>query len=576
MLQSAAGGLAQVGQRSIGRGDGRCARVLLGVLAAYASVAGAQVPPPDAGRIQEQLRAPELPKKPAAPQIRIEPPRGEAKADSAPFFVSAFRVTGATVFPEERLVALLGEPRRAMRLAEVQALADRITQLYRSQGYIVARALIPAQNVRDGVVELRVVEGRYERIDISNASDISERRLRALLGDVREDAIVHGPTLERAVLLISDLAGIQPKATLEAGTQPGFTNLILEVVPTPFAQYDLSVDNAGSLYTGRYRLSGGAMLNSPLHIGDRLSVRALTSGANLGSVQLAYDAPLGYTSLRAGVFAAHTQYKLGDRFAALDASGSARSYGATLVYPAVRTADINLRAQLAAERRELVDRIGAFGTTNDKSMNLLRWGGSGDARDGLLGGGLTAFQALLTQGRLTLHSPDFVVSDAATAHTQGDFRKLSLAANRLQTVTEKLRLTLAYTGQLAADNLDSSEKFSVGGITAVRAYPPGEAAGDDVHLLQIELRYDAGSWRGGRLTPSFFLDHAYSRLNHRLWDGFNGNNVRRLSDFGLGTEWAIPGAWFVRGWYAHKLGGEAATAEPDRAARLWLQAGLLY
>jgi hemolysin activation/secretion protein len=542
----------------------------------HAIVVNAQVtPPPDAGRIQEQLRVPEPPRKPAAPQIRIAPP-GESKGDSAPFFIRSFRVTGATVFPEPRLAALLGEPQRPMRLAEAQALADRITQLYRRHGYIVARALIPAQNVRDGVVEVRVVEGRYERIDISNASDLSERRLRALLGDVREDALVHGPTLERTVLLISDLAGVQPKATLEAGTQPGYTNLILEVVPTPVAQYDISLDNAGSRYTGHYRLSGGVTLNSPLHVGDRLSVRALSAGANLGSVQLAYDVPLGYSSLRAGAYASDTQYKLGDIYEALDASGSARSYGATLAYPAVRTADFNLRAQLVGERRELVDRIVAFGKTNDRSMNLLRWGGSGDLRDGFFAGGLTAFQVMLTQGRLTLHSPDFVVNDAATARTQGDFRKLSLAANRLQTLTEKLRLTLAYTGQLAADNLDSSEKFSVGGITGVRAYPPGEAAGDDVHLLQIELRYDAGSWRGGRLAPSLFLDHAYSRLNHRLWDGFNGNNVRRLSDFGLGIEWAIPGAWFVRGWYAHKLGGEAATAEPDRAARLWLQAGLLY
>ena len=562
-----------MGQRSTGRSRARCALALAGALAAM--VASAQVPP-DAGRIQEQLRSPELPKQPAAPQIRIEPAPGEAKADTPAFYVASFRVSGATVFPEQRLVALLGEPRRPMRLAEVQALADRITELYRSQGYIVARALIPAQDVRDGIVEVRVVEGRYERIDISNASDLSERRLRGLLGDVREDAVVHGPTLERAVLLIADLAGVQPKATLEAGTQPGFTNLILELVPTPSAQYDLTVDNAGSRYTGRNRLSAGVTLNSPLGIGDRLSARAVTSGANLNSVQVSYDAPLGYSSVRGGAYATDTTYKLGDQFTTLDASGSARSYGAMVVYPALRSAELNLRAQAAAERRELVDRIGAFGTTNDKTMTLVRWGGSGDTRDDLLAGGLTAFQALLTQGTLALHSPDFAASDAATARTQGDFRKLSLAANRLQGLTERLRLIVTYTGQLARDNLDSSEKFSVGGITGVRAYPPGEAAGDDVHLLQAELRYSAGNWRGGRVTPSLFADHAHSRINHQLWEGFNGKNVRRLSDFGVGMEWAIPGAWFVRGWYAHKLGGEPATAERDKAARLWLQAGVLF
>ena len=562
-----------MGQRSTGRGRARCALALFGALAAM--VANAQVPP-DAGRIQEQLRPPEPPRKPPAAQIRIEPPPGEAKADTPPFFVASFRLSGVTVFPEQRLVALLGAPQRPMRLSEVQALVERITELYRAQGYIVARALIPAQDVRDGVVEVRVIEGRYERIDISNASDVTERRLRELLGGVKENAVVHGPTLERAVLLISDLAGIQPKATLEAGTQPGFTNLILEVVPTAFAQYDLTVDNAGSRYTGRNRLSAGVTLNSPLGIGDRLSARAVTSGANLNSVQVSYDAPLGYSSVRAGAYASDTVYKLGDQFAALDASGSARSLGATLVFPAVRTADFNLRVQAAAERRELVDRIGAFGTTNGKAMNLVRWGGSGDTRDDLLAGGLTAFQVLLTQGTLALHSPDFAASDAATARTQGDFRKLSLAANRLHGLTERLRLIVTYTGQLAHDNLDSSEKFSVGGITGVRAYPPGEAAGDDVHLLQVELRYNAGNWRGGRVTPSLFADHAHSRINHQIWDGFNGKNVRRLSDFGVGMEWALPGAWFARGWYAHRLGREAATAERDKAGRLWLQAGVLF
>jgi hemolysin activation/secretion protein len=553
----------------------RCARVLLCVGFACVAPAIAQVQP-DAGRIQEQLRTPEVPRKPPAPQIRIAPPPGEAKADTAPFFVASFRITGASVFPEQRLLKLLGEPQRSLTLAEVQGLAERITKLYKDNGYIAARALIPAQEVRDGVVEVRVVEGRYERVEINNASDVSERRIRQMLGAVSEDALVHGPTLERAVLLLSDLAGIQPKATLEPGTQPGFTNLILDIVPTQTVQSDLTLDNAGSRFTGRYRLSAGATLNSPLKIGDRLSARAVTSGSNLNSVRLSYDAPLGSSGLRGGAYASDTAYKLGDQFTALDASGTARSVGATLAYPVVRSADFNLRAQLGAEARELEDRIGAFGVSNEKTVKAVQWGGGGDLRDFFLGGGITAFQVMVTQGSLVLRPAGLVASDAATARTRGDFRKLTLAANRLQGLTEKLRLVLNYTGQIAADNLDSSEKFSVGGITGVRAYPPGEAAGDDVHLLQTELRYNAGAWRGGQLTPSVFADHAHSRINHQVWDGFTGKNTRRLSDFGIAMEWAIAGAWFARGWYAHKIGGEAATAERDKAARLWLQAGVLF
>jgi len=531
---------------------------------------------PDAGRIQEQLRVPEPPRKPAAPQIRIQPPAADSKADTPPFFVSRFRVTGATVFPAGQLEELLGQANRNMTLRAVQALADRITEFYKNRGYIVARALIPAQDVRDGVVEVQVVEGRYERIDINNASEMSESRIRTLLGGVREDAIVHGPTLERAVLLVSDLAGIQPKATLEPAEKTGYTNLVLEIVPTKKADIDISLDNGGSLYTGRYRLSAGAALNSPLNIGDRLSARLVTSGEKLTSMRLAYDAPVGPPGLRLSAFVSETKYKLGDIYTSLDASGAAHSFGVGSTYPFVRSSPFTLRGILNVEYREFEDRIGASDILNEKSAQLIQWGGNGDVRDAFLGGAITAFQAVVTNGRLVLHTPSLVTSDAATARTYGNYHKLTIAANRLQGLGENLRGVFNYSAQFAADNLDSSEKFSVGGISGVRAYPPGEAAGDDAQLIQAELRYNAGTFRGGQLVPSVFIDHARSKIVHQTWDGFTGKNYRSLSGFGVGMEWAISGVFYVRGWYAHKLGSEAATAEPDRKSRVWAQAGVLF
>ena len=548
------------------------------MLAAAATAALGQVPPvPDAGRIQEQLRVPEAPKKPAvAPQIRVEPPAGEAKADTPPFYIERFQVAGATVFTEAELRALLGEPRRPMTLAEVQKLADRITEAYKNRGYIVARALIPAQDVRDGVVTVQVVEGRYERIDIANASELSESRIRALLGDVREDALVHGPTLERAVLLISDLAGIQPKATLEPGAQPGYTNLVLEITPTKSPDLDVTLDNGGSIYTGRYRLNAGVTSNSPANIGDRLSARVIYSGTGLYSTRLSYDAPVWLPGMRAAGYVSETKYSLGDVFSSLESSGAARYGGAGLSYPFVRTAAYNVRAQINLEVREFEDRIGSLDLLNEKSGQVIQWGGSGDWRDSLGGGAITAVQAVMTNGRLILNTPALVAGDAVTARTYGNYHKLVISANRLQGITDNLRLVINYTQQFAADNLDSSEKFSVGGMTGVRAYPPGEAAGDDVYLVQAELRYNAGAFAGGQFTPSVFFDHAHSQINHQPWDTFTGKNVRSLSGFGLGIEWMLPPGFFARGWLAHKLGGEVATAETDKASRFWVQVGALF
>ncbi len=540
----------------------------------YAAPVAAQLPVPDAGRIQEQLRTPEPPRSPAPAQIRIEPPRGEAKRDTAPFYVASFRVRGATVFPEAQLAALLGQPMRAMTLAEVQALAERITEHYRKQGYIVTRAIIPAQDVRDGVVDVLVVEGRYERIDIANASEISEVRVRATVAGVREDAVVHGPTLERAVLLLSDLAGIQPKATLEPAAQPGYTNLSLEISPTRAAEFDAVLDNAGSRFTGRTRFSAGAIVNSPLKIGDRASARVIAS-EKLLSTRLGYEAPVGPPGMRASAYGYATWYELGEDFASLDASGDTHGAGAFLSYPFIRSGNLNLRMQLGGEARALEDRIGSASIVNEKAIRVLQWGGAGDFRDSALGGGITAFHGTASHGRVDLRTPDLLQSDAATAGTQGEFNKFVLALQRLQTVTRDLRLAINYTAQLAGDNLDTSEKFSVGGPGGVRAYPSGEAAGDDVSLIQAELRYQA-AWLGGQLVPSIFVDYARSRINHHTWPGFTGNNIRHLSAWGVGVEWTRTDQFFARGWYASKLGNEPATADTDSTSRVWLQAGVLF
>ena len=541
----------------------------------YVASVAAQVRVPDAGRIQEQLRAPEPPRTPAQPQIRIEPPRGDAKAVTAPFYVASFRVRGATVFPEAQLAALLGEPMRAMTLAEVQALAERITDHYRKHGYIVARAIIPPQDVRDGVVEVRVVEGRYDRIDIANASEISERRIRGTVAGVREDSVVHGPALERAVLLLSDLAGIQPKATLEPAAQPGYTNLLLEISQTRATEFDAVLDNAGSRFTGRTRFSAGAIFNSPLKIGDRASARVIAS-EKLLSARLAYEAPLGRGGLRAGVYGYGTWYELGEDFASLDASGDTRGAGALLSYPFIRSTDLNVRLQFGGEARALEDRIGAQGIVNEKAIRVLQWGAGGDFRDTLLGGGITAFHALVSDGRVDLRTPELLQGDESTAGTQGGFDKFLLAVQRLQHVTKNTRLAINYTAQIASTNLDSSEKFSVGGPGGVRAYPSGEAAGDDVMLVQAELRYTGISWQGGQLTPAFFVDFARSRINHHTWPGFTGTNDRYLSALGLGVEWTRTNQFFARGWFARKLGDEPATADTDSDSRVWLQGGVLF
>ena len=533
---------------------------------------------PDAGRIQQQLRVPPAPV-PAAkpPEIRIEAPPASGKGiDTPAFHVAGFRIVGATAFPQKVLLEQLGPAGLALTLGQIQARADQLAKFYADRGYSVARALVPAQDVRDSIVEIRLLEGRYGRIDIRNATEVSESRIRSLLGEAKEGELVYGPALERGVLLIAELAGIVPKATLEPGESSGLTDLVLEIGAGRTAEYDLSFDNAGSRFTGSQRISAGLIVNSPADIGDRLTARVVTSGRELLSLRLAYEAPVGASGLRGGPYLSRTTYQLGDAFAALDASGTADALGASFTHPLIRSSAFNLRASVGGEARIVEDKVGATDTLNNKRARVLQLGLGGDARDALLAGGMTGFQLLLTRGSIALQTAALAAADAAGAGTQGGYGKLLATVNHTQALTEAWRLSVNFTGQWAWNNLDSSEKFSVGGLSGVRAYPPGEASGDQAQLVQVELRHQGFLLGPGQFAPFGFYDAAKSRINHRIHAAFAGANTRDLAGYGLGAEWTVPGGGFIRAWFARKSGSEVASADVDRASRFWTQAGLAF
>ncbi|PGP54024.1 hypothetical protein CN998_33340, partial [Bacillus cereus] len=78
---------------------------------------------------------------------------------------------GNRVFATERLQPLLADLQgQELDLAGLRAAAQRITDYYQKQGYVLARAFLPPQDIENGLVRIAVVEGRYGRIEVQNRS----------------------------------------------------------------------------------------------------------------------------------------------------------------------------------------------------------------------------------------------------------------------------------------------------------------------------------------------------------------------------------------------------------------------
>lgn len=528
---------------------------------------------PGAGSQLRQLPAtPDRPQ--TAPDIRIEEatPATAPNSDSVRVRVNELRVTGARAFPPEQLVAIAGfTPGAELTLGELEAMAARITAHYRQRGYFVALAYLPAQSINGGVVELAVREGNYGEVKLRNSSNLSDGLANGLLGGLRSgDAITIAP-LEERLLLLSDLPGVNVSSTLVPGTAPGTSDLVVDVVPGRRVTGSIDADNAGNPYTGEYRLGATVNLNNPLGRGDVASLRVITSGSGLQYGRASYRMQFGRAT--AGVAYSRLDYELGRQFEPLGAHGNADVASVFGSYPLIRSRNSNLYAGLSYERRGFVDEIDLVQARTDRTANVVTGNLYGNHRDGFGGGGFNTFYVGVSSGSLDLQPASAAAADALGPRTSGAYAKVWASASRLQRVTDRVSLYGSVSAQRASKNLDPSEKFVLGGMDGVRAYPQGEAFGDEGYLATLEARFllaGLSTRVPGQVHLLGFADTGRVTLNRNPW--FAGDNERQLSAAGVGMTWIDPGNFAVRTYYARKLGSEDALSAPDRSGRFWIQA----
>lgn len=541
--------------------------------------------PPDAGSLlRETERGGALPRVPSLPPAPAAPLAPAAKGMTVE--VKGFRIVGASLVAEGELQELLADLLgKSLTLAELEQAVQRLAEHYRGRGWF-ARVYLPEQDIRDGVVTIAVIEGRLGAIELDGGAAV-----RTDPGFVRElataDLALGEPlpaeALQRGLLLANDLPGIKARGILEAGDKVGETRLRLRVEDGPLVGGSVSATNHGVKSIGTAQINAGLDANNLSGRGDQLGLRALAA-QGLDSLRLHYAAPLGSDGLRATLRASELRYELGDAFAALGAKGRAATFGGGLSYPLRRSATRNLAASLDIDRKRYADDLaGAPSRRRDNDVYALAV--AGDLVDGLGGGGFTQAGMTLSAGRLDLAGAAAdLAADQASARTHGGWHKLSGQLSRLQRLPAEWVLSAALSMQWAGKNLDSSEKFSLGGPNGVRAYPVNEAAGDEGWLANLELRRDLG--QGWQVLG--FVDAGGVRLHRNEWAGWQGGgstpNRYELAGIGFGLAWQQPGEWSLRLTVAAPLGsnpgrdaaGRNSDGSGQHSARGWLQLTRLF
>lgn len=506
--------------------------------------------------------------------------------------------TGETILVKEvrytGKLELLSEAERAGFAAEaegqklgvggLQALADRITAALQQKGRLLARAVLPPQDITEGVIQITLVEGRIEHIEFEPGAGTRIRTslLRSMIqGRITTDS----PTkrdLESALLRINDLPGVNAKARLQPGESPGASRLVIGVEQASVFAGTLSADNFGSEDTGETQ--GNA----------QLSMSDITGGGDLtrllGSVsegqtfaQGNFSLPLGGSGFTANANYGYLRYhNIDDTGSALELEGYAHYAGVGLGYSLLRSRQSNVQLETGVTWKALVDES-LFGRLQDKRSVSGNIGISGDRTDTLLGGGLTWWSLGWTYGDLDLsREASALAVDQVGLKTQGEFHRVNANLVRLQNLPGAFSLFGRVYGQWANKNLDSSEDFSLGGPYGVRGWSVGDGRGDMGALGTLELRYDAPiPVQYGHLQLKGFVDGGHIWVNKNP-DGIVaasecGCNSYGLWSAGLAAHWSWK-AFGLDATWARGLGGNPgrAVGASNEDEQFWLQAAVRF
>lgn len=534
-------------------------------LPAVALLAGAAVQAqpaiPDAGQLQRRSEQSLQPQPPATPPQAV-PPAPPVDRSGPQLTVRRFLVEGATLIAPEELAAQLAPWRdRPASLGELQAAAESLVGLYRQRGWF-ARVQIPPQDASDGTLRIRVIEGRFGRLRTEAATGLRADvgRIERLVGDRLAPGQPYSQeALERGLLLANDLPGVTVDGVLQAGEAHGSSDLALRIADQPLFAGQVGLNNAGSRFTGHVQATAQLALDNPSGRGDQLAL-SLLAADTLRYAGLGYSLPVASSGLRARVGYTTMRYELGQEFEALEAGGRSHSFTAGLTYPLVRSSTRNAWIGLDATAARYEDET--FGLLQREravdSFVLSAWGyGS----DGWGGGGVTDWRLALAPSRVRLGVDG--PQDAAGPRTEGTSARLAFDLRRDQLIGGPYFLRARLAGQVANGNLDSSQKFGLGGPWGVRAYPGDDAQGDSGALLQLELhrRFAAG------LDVFAFADGGHIRQHQDPWPGWDtrvsGNNSYGLAAAGLGLTWSHASGMQASLVVAQPLGNNPGSGVPD-------------
>ena len=427
-----------------------------------------------------------------------------ANADDIRFVLNRVDVDGVTVYKADVVRRYYAASlNKEVTLAQIYKIVDTLTARYRNDGYILSQVVVPAQLVDGGAVKLQAIEGYISDIRVEGGTDALRRRATAYGNRIKGRKPLTAGVLERSVLLLNDLPGVQARAVLAPGVTPGAAQLVLQLSQKKLGA-GVSSDSRGSKAQGRQRLFADVDLHNLLGGASLTELREVTTGTKeLLYASLAHDQFVGSHGFKFSLSGSYVYSKPQElAFIPLELTTKSGTVSLGLSYPLIRSRRKNLYARASVAGFDSDSTIFGVKDTTDR-LRAARVGVTFDAGDGLGGVNIADLEYSHGINGLGASRREDIYLSRPTGRS--DFQKATLYAARIQSLPARFSVMLAANAQYAFTDLLAPELFSFGGEQFGRSYDPSELLNDHGAALKLDLRYTAGRGRT-TLMPYVFAD----------------------------------------------------------------------
>lgn len=373
---------------------------------------------------------------------------------------------------------------KQLSIKDLNEAIKEFNELYVAKGYISARAILPPQKIVDGIVAIKLVEGRVGDIYVEDNKHTSNRFILNSISLQRGD-LIKLDTLEKDAFYFNRTNDVQLRLELKPGKDFGTTDCVIKAFEPENDQLTLFSDNAGRNETGLYRFGMTYVNNSLFGHRDSLTLTPIWADGTLaGSV--AYNIPIDTEGTRFGVSYSKNQTNIvAGPFQSLDITGDSSDIGFTLSHPYKVKQNYKLDG-FAEWHLKTAD-------TFFSGTELLE----NDVKTAVVG---FTVQSLEDKGFwYTRH--DFtrgIVEDG------NNFFRYNFSMVRQRLLPHDRTLLIRVASQMTNNHLlPTSDQFFIGGMSTVRGYREGILAGDKGYVLSTELGFPISQ----KVQGFAFIDH---------------------------------------------------------------------